>query len=191
MQEIWKTIDGFSRYEISNFGQVRSWCTLRNVTEKSNKYRILKQYTDKDGYITITLYPDDKNSRAKRLSLHRLVATYFVKNDDPINKTYVNHKDENKKNNYASNLEWCTCQDNLLYSKIHERGMKTKIKNKACNAEKPIVAIKDGKICFEFKSVAEAGRDPQFSPWGLQLVLSGKRQTYKGYIWKYKGDLDE
>lgn len=47
----------------------------------------------------------------KKMQLHRLVATHFCANK--FNKPEVNHKDGNKLNNNASNLEWCTRQHNV------------------------------------------------------------------------------
>ena len=48
--------------------------------------------------------------------IHRLVAYVFIPNDDPENKTCVNHTDEIKKNNYFENLEWMSPQQNTVYS---------------------------------------------------------------------------
>lgn len=44
--------------------------------------------------------------------VHRLVAMAFIKNDNPNVKTFVNHKDGNKSNNHAENLEWISPSDN-------------------------------------------------------------------------------
>lgn len=46
----------------------------------------------------------------QRLSVSRIVATYFV--DNPHDKEFVNHIDGDRLNNSASNLEWCTMQEN-------------------------------------------------------------------------------
>lgn len=47
--------------------------------------------------------------------LHRLVAEHFI--GDPLPKeTDVNHKDGNKQNNSASNLEWCTRSENMKHA---------------------------------------------------------------------------
>ncbi len=46
--------------------------------------------------------------------LHRLVAEHFIPN--PKGLPQVNHKDGNRYNNAASNLEWVSCKDNLKHA---------------------------------------------------------------------------
>lgn len=55
-------------------------------------------------------------SKSKKLTLHRIVAKLFVENTDPITKNIVNHKNENKSDYRAENLEWCTYSENVRYS---------------------------------------------------------------------------
>lgn len=56
------------------------------------------------------------------LSVHRLVAIYFVFNDDPLEKNTVDHIDGNKQNNNAENLRWLSLSDNVkaYYNKMKE-----------------------------------------------------------------------
>ena len=63
-------------------------------------------------YPAVTLVKDGK---AKTYSLHRLLAEAFIPN--PNNLPVVNHKDENPLNYSLDNLEWCTQQYNVDYSK--------------------------------------------------------------------------
>lgn len=56
-----------------------------------------------------------KNGKRYKCRIHRLVAEAFIPNSD--NLPMVNHKDENKLNNEASNLEWCDNTYNAHYSK--------------------------------------------------------------------------
>jgi hypothetical protein len=101
-------------YEINPYG------ILRNVKSK----KILNGYIDKDGYNRITF--NNKNLDVKSSSIHRLVAEAFIPN--PNNFPVINHKDENVKNNYYKNLEWCTIQHNNIYGERLERVSNTQSK---------------------------------------------------------------
>ena len=111
MEEIWKDIKEYEGlYQISNLGRVKR---LKFINRHLNfkKERILKPY--KDGgknYFIIALY---KNGKREYKQIHRLVAEAFIPNTN--NFPLVNHKDENKTNNYVNNLEWCTCKYNTNY----------------------------------------------------------------------------
>jgi len=101
MQKEWKNIEDFPNYEISNYGEIRN--------KKTDK--ILKAWSTERGYPRVDLC---KDGNKKPYRIHRLVTKYFVPN--PQNKTYVNHKDGNKKNNRADNLEWCTAKENTTHA---------------------------------------------------------------------------
>lgn len=57
--------------------------------------------------------------KAYNFLAHRLVAEYFLKNDN--NLEIVHHKDGNKLNNYKNNLEWVTSSENLKETYIMGR----------------------------------------------------------------------
>jgi hypothetical protein len=116
--EIWKAIDGFENYEISNYGRVKSnECTIvysnGMITKYKEKYLKLEsnRCNGKGSYKRVTLC---KNNKPKRFQVHRLVAQYFI--DNPHNKKCVNHIDGNPSNNNIKNLEWCTHSENERHS---------------------------------------------------------------------------
>lgn len=111
--EKWLPIRDFPNYMISNLGQVKS-------LSKSCKYRkanevILKANPRSNGYLKVDLYA---NGKAHTKTVHRLVAEAFIPN--PNNLPEINHKDEDKTNNRADNLEWCTPGYNNNYG-THSR----------------------------------------------------------------------
>lgn len=78
------------------------------------KKGVIKQRVNQDGYAVVTL--GQLNNRHAGKPVHRLVAEQFVKNPDPERCLEVNHKDFNRLNNNAENLEWVTHQENITHS---------------------------------------------------------------------------
>lgn len=116
--EVWKKIDGFDNYEVSNYGRVKkNECniTYSNNLIANHKLRFLKlennRSNKKGSYKRVTLC---KNNNPVRFQVHRLVAQYFIQN--PHNKRCVNHIDGNPGNNHVENLEWCTHSENERHS---------------------------------------------------------------------------
>ena len=71
----------------------------------------MKPALNSSGYYAMSL---QLNKVEKRQYVHRIVAQLFV--DNPDNKPEVNHKDGNKLNNHASNLEWVTRTENMQHA---------------------------------------------------------------------------
>lgn len=65
-----------------------------------------------NGYLYVHLW---KNNRRKAERLHRLVAKAFIPN--PLSLREVNHRDGNKHNCRAENLEWSTRSHNLSHAR--------------------------------------------------------------------------
>ena len=139
-KEIWKKIEGFEDYSVSNHGRVSN--------DKRN--RVLKGHVHYSGYNRTALY---KNKVMFQKRVHRLVAIAFIPN--PENKPIINHKDGNKLNNHVNNLEWVTHKENILHA-YRELGIKTR----SC----PVIQYsKDGKFIAEYDSHTEAVRNNNFS----------------------------
>lgn len=104
MDEIWKTIPGFSTYQVSNTGKIRSL-----NYKKSKKIKELKPAVD-GGYLKTMILSDNKIYDTVRI--HRLVALTFLGESN----LEVNHIDGNKLNNSIDNLEYCTRSENLKHA---------------------------------------------------------------------------
>lgn len=103
-EEIWKDVDGFPNYEVSNKTKIRNKSTGR----------ILKQCLDSSiGYMVVNLF-DSATGKSHRKYVHRIVAEAFIPN--PENKRTINHIDCNKTNNDISNLEWATDSENMKHA---------------------------------------------------------------------------
>ena len=101
MEENWKTIKDFEKYEVSNYGRVKSF--------NFNKEKILKNGINSNGYYVIDLC---NNKKHKTFNVHQLVAIAFLKHEPNRHKLVVNHKDFNRLNNHIDNLEIVTQREN-------------------------------------------------------------------------------
>ena len=173
-----RAIPDFPHYMASSDGKVFSLYNNRFL-----KARVCKQ----TGYAQLTLCED----KVKHVvNVHRVVASAFVPNPD--NLPWINHKDENKTNNAADNLEWCTPSYNNSYGNKTEKQRKTvgiEALRKSADAARAhrlrkVRCIETGRV---YESTAEAARCVGLkSHTGIVLACRGAYGTSAGYHWKYE-----
>lgn len=171
--EVWKPIKGFENYyEVSNIGNVRSLDRpSTNPINKTEKGIILK-HSIKRGYKCCVL---QKNGNKKHVSIHRLVAVAFI--DNSKNLPQVNHKDGNKLNNNAENLEWCTAKQNINHS--WNIGLsKPRIGKNHHNSKLSSLDVVEIRKMFGIKSNKEIGQIFGVSKGCIDCIKLG-------YTWKH------
>ena len=114
MQE-WRTIPGFSDYEISNEGFIRSkdrTKTYKNGRQVKflSKEKLLRIHPQ-NGFLMTDLI-DDKGNR-KTVYPHKAVAMAFIPNAAPRKMKVVIHKDGLITNNKVENLSWSSYADSI------------------------------------------------------------------------------
>lgn len=161
--EIWKDVVGAEDYyQISNLGRIKSKGTGEILKpSKSGEYRHIE-----------LRYGIDKN-----VLIHRLVAEAFVPN--PLNLPCVNHIDEDKENNRADNLEWCTYKYNSSYGK-----------NATQRNQRIIQYDLQGNALKIWESMKEACEELGILHQGISACCRGKKKTCGGYAWTYANIID-
>lgn len=198
MEEIWKDVVGYEGlYQVSNLGRVRS-CDrkTRNRNGVVTKRGRLLSFFYYGGYLNVSLCMGGNKQNKK---IHRLVAEAFIAN--PNNYPIINHKDENKLNNNANNLEWCTYSYNTLYgSGIEKRrntyqktgigklaaqkANRTKLRNNAINAPRPVNQYSlDGQKIARYESTEEASRITGIPSYVIRKCCKGGICRNKKYTW--------
>lgn len=190
--EIWKDVAGYEGYyQISNMGRVKSLDRMVNSARSStgfrlSKGRILKTYFARCGkcrkhsntenaYELIHLY---KGVNEKAFTIHRLVAEAFIPN--PKNLPQINHKDENKANNRASNLEWCDSLYNANYGTRNERVSANR------NDKTPVNQFSiDGEFIAQYESLAMASKSTNVRISLISAVCRGLQSSSAGFVWKF------
>ena len=97
MEEQWKVVKGHNNYEVSDMGRIRNVRTGR----------ILKPFDSGNGYLRIDL------GRGCRVKVHRLIALAFC--GPRRRRPVVNHKNRDRHDNRACNLEWVTYAQNTAH----------------------------------------------------------------------------
>ena len=84
---------------------------VKAIRRSGSRGSILSPAPNKQGYLIVGL---SKNNKRSPRSIHRIVAKHFVKGQKP--NAQVNHKDGDKANNQASNLEWLSAWHHQLHT---------------------------------------------------------------------------
>jgi len=152
--EIWELVEGM--YYISNLGRWKSGSKIKEV------------FSITGGYYDIKI--DNKHHK-----IHRLVAGHFV--DNPHKKPFVNHKNGDKLDNRAENLEWVTNKENIIHA--YENGLIKKGVTPViqCNAE--------GEVVKRFESISKASKELNIHSSGISACCRGIILQTRGYHFKY------
>lgn len=156
MREVWRAVKNYEgRYEVSNFGRVKSLNYHREHREK-----IMKLTKLSNNYMQVDLC---KNGEVEHYSVHVLVAQAFLPN--PNNYTVVHHKDGNEQNNCVDNLEWI---DEDAHRILHGKKQVFQRLNGV------LVKVWDSSVACE-----EEG----FNFGSVRRCCRKERKTYRGFTW--------
>lgn len=150
-----KPINNFNDYWITPEGVV--------ISTKRKKPAELSWFYSSSKYRTVKL---SKNNKGYHFPIHRLVAEHYVEGWFP--GAIVHHKDGNKDNNHADNLEWTTQKKNLEHI--------DKVKNYTnCKV------YLEGKLWKEYKTLTDMRIDVEkhFGISGLSFQKYGYNKKAK------------
>lgn len=165
--EVWKKIDGYTRYEVSNTGRIRN---IHNKTIKATR-------RTKTGYLITDL---KENGEKQTKYVHRLVAIAFI--DNPDNLPCVNHKDEDKSNNCVDNLEWCTVAYNNKYGTKEYKQKETMTEKYGKKVAQ--IDLKTNKVIAVYRSLVEAAKAVGVAHQAILWGISSPTHTIKGCKWE-------
>lgn len=168
-REIWKPVKGYEGlYQVSSLGNVKSLRYMRNVATHNTS----------NGYLQVHLWRDGK---AVYRYVHKLVAEHFL--SAPSAPSEINHIDENRRNNCASNLMWCTRSENHHWGTYQAKQQATKIANKK---NKPVFMFSSsGELLNKFSGLHEASRITGISRTQISKCCLGKFKHTHGYVFQY------
>lgn len=194
MDEQWRDIPGYEGYyQVSSAGRVKSLGRfIQDRYGMKSPYRIppriLKPKTSSNGYQWVNL---SVQGIARPCRIHRMVAELFVPNPDRL--PTVNHKNEDKSDNRAENLEWCTQAYNNAYGTRTERSQMSQKQRRSV-----MMIAMDGKVLRTFPTLTAAarhivdtydGRKPsiKIADNNIRAVCHhrGCRHTAYGYKWEF------
>jgi hypothetical protein len=117
--EEWKEITGFSGYEVSSLGRVRSWRVRRWHGRRAATSRLLAVTPNPNGYLRVMAQGDA--GRGRWITVHRAVALAFI-GEPPTPLHEVGHLNHDKRDNRPDNLAWVTRQENIAQRDAAGRG---------------------------------------------------------------------
>jgi hypothetical protein len=112
--EVWKPVVGYEgMYEVSDRGRVRSLHGNVNFPGRSGRIRV--PHEQANGYLTVSLWNPGGSPKVRRATIHKLVAAAFI--GERPRGCEVNHRNGNKRDNRAENLEYATRTQNVRHAR--------------------------------------------------------------------------
>lgn len=210
IEEIWKTIDGYEHYQVSNLGRVKSLDRIVKCgygKTKRHKGRILKPaITKSTGYEHVDI-------QGKHYNVHRLVATAFIENAE--NKSELDHINCIRVDNRVENLRWTTRLENarnplsminLSTSHIGIKQSKGQISKRVLKLKGRHVSLSNrlkisysqptrkdiekickqtGRVLFTYISSKYAAMDNGVHATNIRKACRGELKTAGGFKWRY------
>lgn len=192
IQETWKQIQGYPRYQISSYGRIKSF-----TASKNQEGRLVKIHKDRNGYKHVNLSSGTERSpenETKTLTIHRLVAIHFIPIPDELKKydisdLQVDHilpvsmgGDIINPETGEYNLRWVTPYENSQnpYTVQHRINMTDRRKKTVYQYDEDLVLINT------FESTAQAARALNASQGNIAQCVNGYLPRYLGCIFSYE-----
>lgn len=167
-RNIWKEYPSNHNYLVSSDGRI--------LSKKMNKELIPKK--NWDGYLRIQIW---KNNKCHMVGWHRVVAETFIDNPDKL--SVVNHKDGNKQNNEALNLEWCTQKENIAHA--FRTGLSKKCpKNFFATSKKVKQLDLNNNLLKVWPSISEINRELGICRYLITNACKNKK-IVNNFKWEY------
>lgn len=153
----WRDVPGYEGlYKVSDQGEVKS---LRNGCAVA---------VIRGQYVNLS-----REGRMEKVKVSYVVARAFVRNE--AMRPYVVHRNGDRRDHRASNLEWSEQPEDIARGRRAGRGRRAVV----CYSE-------SGELVSRWDSIDAGARAMGVSRQGIMRVCSGKGRRCGGYIWRYE-----
>ena len=176
--EEWREIEGFPRYQVSNYGRVKSFTN-------PHKPKILRPHRLKSGYLMVHLATGSEwgSCQTECVRIHKLVADAFIPN--PENKCHIRHINQNRADNRVENLKWVTREESAN-DPITKANRMAAVPQRVEKLSKPVLVYdEDLNLLSAFTSTAETARKLNLQQGNIVNVCSGSLKHYRHLIFSY------
>ena len=187
-REDWTSIPGFDGvYEATSDGKFRR--NKRTIVRKDGQIqgigaKEVPLYTDRLGYKRVDI---QYNGYKKSYLAHRLIALTFLGEPPDAEHQEINHKDADKSNISAENLEWCSREENIRHA--YRLGLIHFPSGEENSRSIPVLMLDKGTgACLQkFTAVHEAARFLGGKKYATKIsaCCKGRRKSAYGYRWQY------
>ena len=176
--EEWREIEGFPRYQVSNYGRVKSFTN-------PNKPKILRPHQLKSGYLMVHLATGSEwgSCQTECVRIHKLVADAFIPN--PLNRCHIRHINGLRDDNRVENLRWTTPEESAN-DPITKANRMAAVPQRIEKVSKPVLVYdEDLNLLSAFTSTAETARQLNLPQGNIVNVCSGSLKHYHHLIFSY------